>query len=367
LRHKEQLKKLIKESIFKPNTQHPTPNLFQPPKEKRQMVHFLKSKLFIYSIVLSGLITGYHSDVHAQSTYPTKAVNLIVPFPPGGVVDLTGRSFAQSLYKVWGQPVVIATKVGAGGGVGMGSAAAANPDGYTLLATHSSVLALPESEKLFGRSVNFDRSSFTPLALLVADPLVLVVKSDSPWRTYEDFVAAAKKNPDTIAYSSSGAYSALHLPIEILANAANIKLRHIPYSGGGPAITAVLGGVVSATVGSPAVLAPQIKSGELRALVSTGLKRTPLLPDVPTANELGYKDVEFYIWVGLFAPVKTDPNLVGMIRRDIKKAIQDPEFVEHMNKIGSPLDYRDGAAFSSFLDKDAERIATAIKRIGKVD
>ena len=124
---------------------------------------------------------------------------------------------------------------------------------------------------------------------------------------------------------------------------------------------------MSATVGSPAVLAPQIKSGELRALVSTGLKRTPLLPDVPTANELGYKDVEFYIWVGLFAPVKTDPNLVGMIRRDIKKAIQDPEFVEHMNKIGSPLDYRDGAAFSSFLDKDAERIATAIKRIGKVD
>jgi tripartite-type tricarboxylate transporter receptor subunit TctC len=323
-----------------------------------------KTKL-VCLLLLMGV--SIQSPLFAQTSFPTKPVNLVVPFPPGGVVDLTGRSFAQSLFKVWGQPVIINTKAGAGGGVGMGSAAIANPDGYTLLATHSSILALPESERLFGRNVNFDRTSFTPLALLVADPLVFVVKADSPWKTYEDFVAAARKNPDTIAYSSSGAYSALHLPVEMLANSANIKLRHIPYSGGGPAITAVLSGVVSAPVGSPAVLAPQIKSGELRALVSTGLKRSAVLPDVPTAYELGYKDVEFYIWVGLFAPSKIDPVLAQSIRRDIKKAIQDPEFVEHMNKIGSPLDYRDGPAFVSFLDKDGERITNAIKRIGKVE
>jgi tripartite-type tricarboxylate transporter receptor subunit TctC len=324
----------------------------------------LRFKLFCLLIVF---LTALPGTLWAQAVFPTKPVNLIVPFPPGGVVDLTGRSFAQSLFKVWGQPVVINTKAGAGGAVGMSSASIANSDGYTLLATHSSILALPESERIFGRTLNFDRSSFTPLALLVADPLVLVVKADSPWKSYEDFVAAARKNPDTIAYSSSGAYSALHLPIEMLANSANIKLRHIPYSGGGPAITAVLSGVVSATVGSPAVLAPQIKNGELRALVSTGLKRTPVLPDVPTAYELGYKDVEFYIWVGLFAPSKIDPVLAQSIRRDIKKAIQDPEFVEHMSKIGSPLDYRDGPSFVSFLDKDSERIVNAIKRIGKVE
>jgi tripartite-type tricarboxylate transporter receptor subunit TctC len=315
-------------------------------------------------IAALGLLTG---SAHAQSDFPNKPVNLIVPFPPGGVVDQSGRSIAQALFKLWKQPVVIVTKAGAGGAVGMSAAANAAPDGYTLLATHPSILSVPDSERIFGRTPSFDRSNFTPLALMVADPLVLVVKADAPWKTYEEFVADARKNPDTIAYSSSGAYSAVHLPIEMLTHAASIKLRHIPYSGGGPALTAVLSGVVAATAGAPAVLAPQIKSGLLRALVNTGVKRHALLPDVPTAIELGYKDVEFYLWVGLFAPVKTDEALVQTLRRDIGRATQEAEFVQHMGKLGAPLDYRDGPAFSAFLNKDAERINAAIKRIGKVD
>jgi tripartite-type tricarboxylate transporter receptor subunit TctC len=129
----------------------------------------------------------------------------------------------------------------------------------------------------------------------------------------------------------------------------------------------VLGGVVAATAGAPAVLAPQIKGGVLRALVNTGAKRHALLPDVPTAIELGYKDVEFYLWVGLFAPVKTPDALVQSIRRDIGRAIQEPDFVQGMAKLGAPIDYRDGPAFAEFLNKDAERINAAIKRIGKVD
>lgn len=315
-------------------------------------------------IAALGLLAGV---AQAQSDFPTKPVSLIVPFPPGGVVDQTGRSIAQSLFKLWKQPVVIVTKAGAGGGVGMATAANSPPDGYTLLATHPSILSVPDAERVFGRTPTFDRSNFTPLALLVADPLVLVVKADAPWKTYEEFVADARKHPDTIAYSSSGAYSAVHLPIEMLTHAAGIKLRHIPYSGGGPALTAVLGGVVAATAGAPAVLAPQIKSGVLRALVNTGVKRHMLLPDVPTAIELGYKDVEFYLWVGLFAPVKTDDALVQTIRRDIGRATQEPDFVQHMAKLGAPIDYRDGPAFAAFLNKDAERINAAIKRIGKVD
>ena len=311
-----------------------------------------------------GLLAG---AVQAQSEFPIKPVNLIVPFPPGGVVDQTGRSVAQSLFKLWKQSVVIVTKAGAGGAVGMAAAATSPADGYTLLATHPSILSVPDAERVFGRTPSFDRSNFTPLALLVADPLVLVVKADAPWKTYEEFVADARKNPDTIAYASSGAYSAVHLPIEMLTHAAGIKLRHIPYSGGGPALTAVLGGVVAATAGAPAVLAPQIKSGLLRALVNTGVKRHPLLPDVPTAIELGYKDVEFYLWVGLFAPVKTDDALAQTIRRDIGRATQETDFVQHMGKLGAPIDYRDGPAFAAFLNKDAERINAAIKRIGKVD
>jgi tripartite-type tricarboxylate transporter receptor subunit TctC len=210
----------------------------------------------------AGLSLGSGLSWGQAPAYPNKAVTLVVPFPPGGAVDQAGRAISQALFKVWKQPVVISTKAGAGGAIGMSTVANAPADGYTLLATHPSIIAVPEAERMFDRSPPVDRSNFAPLGLLVADPLVLVVKADSPWKTYEEFIADAKKRPDMIAYSSSGAYSAVHLPIEMLTHAAGIKLRHIPYSGGGPALTAVLGGVVAATAGAPAVLAPQIKAGE---------------------------------------------------------------------------------------------------------
>jgi tripartite-type tricarboxylate transporter receptor subunit TctC len=262
---------------------------------------------------------------------------------------------------------VINTKPGAGGAIGMSTVANAPADGYTLLAAHPFINTLPEAERQFGRSVAFDRSHFAALSLIVADPLVLVVKADSPWKTYEDFVTDAKRRPDMIAYSSSGAYSAVHLPIEMLAHAAGIKLRHIPYSGGGPALTAVLGNVVATTAGAPAVLAPQIKAGELRALVTTGTVRHPLLPETPTAIELGYKDVEFYLWVGLFASIKTEETMLTQLRRDVARAAADSEFVAHMSRLGAPLDIRDGPAFQAFLEKDSQRIAAAIRRIGRVE
>lgn len=304
----------------------------------------------------------------AQSDFPNRPVNLIVPFPPGGAVDQAGRSIAQALSKVWKQPMVVNTRAGAGGGVGMTAAAGAPSDGYTLLATHMALLSLPETDSMFGRKSAFDRSSFAPLALLVADPMVIVVKADAPWKTYQEFVEDARKRPDTITYSSSGAYSPAHLPFEMLALAAGgIKLRHVAYAGGGPALTAVLGGHVAATASVPAVLVPQIRGGAVRALVITGAKRHALLPEVPTAIELGNKDFEFYLWVGLFAPVKTPEGLVQTIRRDIGQAIQDPDFVQNMAKLGTLINYRDGPAFAEFLTRDAERINAAIKRIGKIE
>jgi len=313
-------------------------------------------------------LSGLGPEALAQSSgFPNRPVQLVVPFPPGGVVDQTGRAIAQSLFKTWKQPVVINTKPGAGGAIGMSTVANAPADGYTLLAAHPFINTLPEAERQFGRSVAFDRSHFAPLSLIVADPLVFVVKGDAPWKTFDEWVADAKKHPDSIPYSSSGAYSAVHLPIEMLAHAAGIKLRHVPYSGGGPALTAVLGQVVAATAGAPAVLAPQIKAGELRALVVTGAKRHPLLPDTPTVAELGLKEAEFYLWVGLFASVKTEEAMLLQLRRDIGKAASDPEFVSHMAKLGAPLDVRDGPAFQAFLERDAQRITEAIRRIGRVE
>ena len=302
----------------------------------------------------------------AQS-YPTRPISLVVPFPPGGVADIVARPVAEALSRELGQPVVIENKPGAGGGIGMGAVAKAKADGYTLLMALSSLTVIPEADAILGRAPMFALGDLRPIARYTADPTVLAVRADSPWKTYDDFVTDAKRRPDTIAYSSSGAYSAVHLPIEMLAHSAGIKLRHIPYSGGGPALTAVLGNVVATTAGAPAVLAPQIKAGELRALVTTGVSRHPLLPDVPTAKELGYQGAEFYLWVGLFASAKTDEAMVQQLRRDVARAAADAEFVQYMGRLGAPLDVRDGPAFQAFLQQDSERISAAIRRIGKVD
>jgi tripartite-type tricarboxylate transporter receptor subunit TctC len=313
------------------------------------------------------LFTFAHTYSFAQSDFPNRLINLVCPYPPGGAVDQAARSIAQSLFKVWNQAVVVNTKPGAGGAIGMQAVANASPDGYTLLVTAPALLSVPESERLFGKTPSLERSQFTPLALLSADPVLFVVKADSPWKTFEEFVAHAKKNPDKVPYSSSGNYSNIHLPVEMVAQSAAIKLLHIPYSGGGPAITAVLGGQVAMTAGVPGVVLPQVKAGSLRALLTTGAKRHPQFPDVPTAIELGYKNAEFYLWAGVFAPAKTPDQLVQKIRNDISRAVQDVEYLQSSEKMGVLVDYRDGKDFNDFLNKDQERISNTIKRIGKIE
>jgi hypothetical protein len=155
--------------------------------------------------------------------------------------------------------------------------------------------------------------------------------------------------------------------MEMVAQAAGIKLLHSPYSGGGPALTAVLGGQVAMTAGVPGVVVPQVKSGTMRALLTTGAKRHPQFPDVPTALELGYKNAEFYLWAALFAPAKTPEQIVVKIRKDIGRAVQDGEYIQSSEKMGVLIDYRDGKDFDDFLNKDQERLSNTIKRIGKVE
>jgi len=297
--------------------------------------------------------------------YPTKPISMIVAFPPGGVAELVGRPLAASMEKTLGQPVLIINRPGAGGAVGTTVAAKAAPDGYTILMTLSSISIFPVSDPLEGKPAPYQLSDFMPIALVTADPTVLVVRADSPYKTVQDFVAAAKANPGKINYSSSGVYGTLHVAMEMFAGAAGIQLFHIPYQGGGPALTALLGGQVEALASGPAAAVGQIKAGKMRALASWGAQRLALMPDLPTFKELGYKDVEFYIWSGVVAPAAIPANVQHKLRAAVRSAVADPQFVSAMAKVSTPISYLDAPEFKDFWVADAARLRVAVEKIGK--
>lgn len=302
----------------------------------------------------------------AQETYPSRPVTIINPFPPGGAADVVMRPLVAVLESQLKQPVVIDTKPGAAGALGAQVGASAKPDGYTLLAHITSISGFAEVDKLFGRTPKFTRDSFIPLARFVADPCVLVVNDQQPYKTLKEFTDDAKKRPDEIIYSSSGLYSALHIPMALYMKAAgDLKLRHLPTNGGGPALTALLGNNSQALASSVSACLAQIKAGKVRPLALFGATRSKALPDVPTMKELGY-DVEYYLWVGLFAPKGTPDAIVTTLRGALDKAAHTDPFKTAMTNLGQELDYMDQPAFQKFWDADAKRIEGAVNQIGKV-
>jgi tripartite-type tricarboxylate transporter receptor subunit TctC len=299
--------------------------------------------------------------------FPDRAITIIVPFPPGGVADQTARPVAAVMEKLYKQPVVISNRAGAGGAVGMAAAANSKPDGYTLLMALSSISIIPEADKLFGRPPAYELKQLSPVALFAADPTLLVVPADTPWKSVKDLVEDAKKRPNAIAYSSSGIYGTLHMAMAMFTNAAGIEMRHVPTTGGGPALTQLLGGHVQAMASGPGPVLPHIKAGKLRALANWGSERIKAAPDVPTFKELGYKNVEFYIWAGLYAPAGVPEPIMRSLREAAGKAAADPEFKATMDKLQTPIVYKDAPEFKAFADADAKRMADAVKRVGKVE
>jgi tripartite-type tricarboxylate transporter receptor subunit TctC len=301
----------------------------------------------------------------AQDAYPSRPVTFINPFPPGGAADVVARPFAAGLEPLLKQPVVIETKAGAAGAVGAQFAASAKPDGYTLLVHIVSISGFAEVDKLFGRQPKFTRADFIPLARLTAGPMVLVVNDQQPYKSLKELVDDAKKRPNAIVFSSSGLYGALHLPTALFMKAAGIQMRHLPTNGGGPALNAILGNNSQVLVSSVAAAMAQIKAGKLRSLATFGEKRTASLPDVPTLKELGY-DVEFSLWVGLFAPKGTPGAATDRIRAETRKVVATEQFKSAIHNIGDEVAYLDGPEFARFWDEDAKRVEAAVQSIGKV-
>jgi len=309
----------------------------------------------------AGLMSG---SAWAQG-YPAKAITLINPFPPGGAADVVGRPLAAALETVIKQPVVIENKTGAAGAVGAQYAASAKPDGYTLLIHITSISGFAEVDKLFGRKPKFTRADFIPLARFVADPCVLLVNDKQPYKTLKDLVDDAKKRPDQIIFSSSGLYGALHIPTALFQGAAGgLKLRHLPTNGGGPALTAFLGNNSQVLVSSISASLAQIKAGKARPLAMFGAQRSKALPDVPTMKELGY-DLEYYLWVGMFAPKGTPQPVISTMTGALNKAAHSDTFKKAVTNLGQELAYLDQPAFAKFWDEDARRIEAAVKQIGR--
>ena len=317
-------------------------------------------------VLIGALLVLACMPVFAQESYPSRPITLIVPFPPGGVADLTGRPTAIALEKVLKQPVVIANRPGAGGAVGNSLVANAKPDGYTLLMALSSISVIPEADKLFDRKPAYTLDQLAPLALISADPTILVVHPSLPVKSLKELIALAKAKSGQMSYSTSGIYGALHMPMEMFLHAANLKMRAVHTNGGGPAITILLGGHVEMTVGGPAAIASHVKAGRLRPIVGWGAKRHEAFPQVPTFKELGY-DIEYYIWAGMFAPKGTPEPVMKTVRDAVRKAVDDPDFKSTMQKIDSPIQYLDAPEFAKYWANDAKRLAAAVKAVGRVE
>ena len=318
------------------------------------------------NLVLAATYAGLGGLCQAQGAWPTRALTMVVPFPPGGLADLVARPVAEAMGRELGQPVVIENRGGAGGGIGMGLVARAKPDGYTLLLALSSFSVLPEADVLLGRAPMYALADLTPIARFTADPTVLAVRADAPWKTVQAFIDDARRRPGAINYGSSGNYGTMHVPMEILAQTAGVRMTHVPFTGAGPAVVALLGGQIDAVSSGPATVLQQVRAGKLRVLAHWGSASLAALPDTPSLVASGF-NAEYAQWSGLFIPAGTPDIVAQRLRAAARSAAQDPKVREVIQNAGSPVLYLDTPEFERYVQLDAKRMVDVIKRIGKVE
>ena len=314
----------------------------------------MKKQIRVFCILVAALLAT--AGICAAADYPTKSITLINPQAPGGTLDIQARAYASVAEKILGQPVVVVNKVGATGMVGGLAGAQAAPDGYTLTVGSVNIPNALEWEIANGRKPAFSRHDFAGIGTFTMSPTLLIVPMDSPYKTLADFIAAAKAKPGQLAFSSGGLYGMSHLPAEIFGRAAGLKFRHVPYGGGGPSLTAVVGNQVDFSVNYPANTIPLLRGNKLRALAVIGAKRLKSVPDVPTVKELGI-NAEYYGWVGLLAPVKTPKPIVDKLREVTKTVVQSKAFVDMIEEPGDEVNYMGGEELMKYMDAESAQIA----------
>ena len=318
-----------------------------------------------YTLLAALLLSSAFSAI-AQGSWPTRSITMIVPFPPGGLADLVARPVAEAMSRELGQPVVIENKAGAGGGIGMSLVAKSKPDGYTMVMALSSLTVLPEADVVLGRTPMFGLNDLRPVARYTADPTVLAVRAESPWKSVQEFVDDARKRPGAINYGSSGNYGTMHVPMEILAQVSGSKLTHIPFTGAGPAVVALLGGQIDAVSTGPATVLQHVKAGKLRVLGHWGNGKLASMPEVSSLKDAGF-NAEYAQWSGLFIPSATPEPVAQRIRAAARAAAQDAKVREVILGAGSPVQFQDSPDFEKYVQADAKRMVDVVKKIGKVE
>jgi tripartite-type tricarboxylate transporter receptor subunit TctC len=288
---------------------------------------------------------------HAQ-TYPAKAITLVIPFAAGGSNDIVGRAIGKKLTQAWGQPVVVENRSGAGGLIGSADVAAAAPDGYTLLLISSTFTINPAIRK----RMPFDTTrDFTPVAFIAHSPLLFVASKDLPVKSAKDLLALARSKPGQITYASAGPGSINQIAAELIALSAGIKLMHVPYRGGAPALNDLIGGHVDVYVSSLPQVLQFAQNGQARALAVTSVKRTALLPDVPTLDEAGISGFDLSSWWGIVGPAGMPADVVNALNSEIGKMLNSPELSTFLSNEGAEAEAMTPRQFGDLMRLETER------------
>jgi len=315
--------------------------------------------------LLSATVLAFAAaGLHAQESYPSRAITIVVPNPPGGMNQITAQPLSAILERLTKQPAPVINKPGGTAAVGTAFVATQKPDGYNILVTTPNIYLVVEKNKAQNIESPYRLEQIQPIALTSADPLIFVVQTESPYRSMKDFIADAKAKDGQLAYSSSGPYGVSHIPFAQLTNVMGLKMRHVPTTGGGPAITTLLGGHVQASAQGVAAVSGHIKGGKLRPLASFSAKRHSALPDVPTFRELG-QELEAYLWVGLFTTAGVPEPTLKAMRDLIRRAINDPLYQQAMQKADVEIDYRDTPEFMKFFQADYKRLGPAVAMVAR--
>ncbi|MEO7401052.1 MAG: tripartite tricarboxylate transporter substrate binding protein [Polaromonas sp.] len=319
----------------------------------------MQRRSLMLSAIASTLASGMSPAAWAQDKWPVKPVTYIVPFPAGGTTDILGRLIGQKLGPVLGTTIVIDNRGGAGGSVGSEMASRAPADGYTLLGGTISSHAINVS--LYPKLGYDPIKSFSPVALIGTNPVVLIVGQNSPYKTLQDVLAAAKAKPKTISSASAGNGTSQHLALELLAYKSGTQFIHVPYKGSGPAIQDVIGGQVDMMFDTPVVAGPHIQSGKVRALAVTSARRLDSLPNVPTVAESGVPGFEVLSWQAVFVPAGTPKPIVDRLHAEIVKILQLPEMQERLKTLGMQPSAMSIEQIAAFQKAEVDKWAQVIK------